>query len=76
MYSSRDAQSSPHAETTPQRQRAPGKVNLTLRVVGRRGDGYHEIESLMALIGVCDELVDTGPSGSGFRLTLPGARCR
>jgi 4-diphosphocytidyl-2-C-methyl-D-erythritol kinase len=69
MYSSPDAQSSPHAEQAPQRQRAPGKVNLTLRVVGRRGDGYHEIESLMVLIGVCDELVDVGPSDSGFRLS-------
>jgi 4-diphosphocytidyl-2-C-methyl-D-erythritol kinase len=27
---------------------APAKVNLFLHVTGRRGDGYHEIESLMA----------------------------
>jgi 4-diphosphocytidyl-2-C-methyl-D-erythritol kinase len=29
-------------------ERAPPKVNLTLRVLGRRPDGYHELESLVA----------------------------
>ena len=32
------------------------KVNLTLRVLGRRGDGYHEIESLVAFAGLGDAL--------------------
>jgi len=36
--------------------RAPAKVNLTLRVVGRRADGYHELESLVAFAGLCDWL--------------------
>ena len=35
---------------------APAKVNLTLRVLGRRSDGYHEIESLVAFAGVGDAL--------------------
>ena len=34
--------------------RAPAKINLTLRVVGRRADGYHELESLVAFAGLCD----------------------
>ena len=34
--------------------RAPAKINLTLRVIGRRSDGYHELESLIAFSGVCD----------------------
>jgi 4-diphosphocytidyl-2-C-methyl-D-erythritol kinase len=35
---------------------APAKVNLTLRVIARRSDGYHEIESLVAFAGVADRL--------------------
>lgn len=35
---------------------APAKVNLTLRVLGRRADGYHELESLVAFASVGDRL--------------------
>jgi 4-diphosphocytidyl-2-C-methyl-D-erythritol kinase len=35
---------------------APAKVNLTLRVLGRRADGYHELESLVAFAEVGDRL--------------------
>ena len=35
---------------------APAKVNLTLHVLGRRADGYHEIESLVAFAGIGDRL--------------------
>ena len=30
--------------------KAPAKINLYLKVLGRREDGYHEIESLMQAI--------------------------
>lgn len=38
------------------RERAPAKVNLTLRILGRRLDGYHELESLVVFASVADEL--------------------
>jgi 4-diphosphocytidyl-2-C-methyl-D-erythritol kinase len=37
-------------------ERAPAKINLTLRVIARRPDGYHDIESLVAFAGVADRL--------------------
>jgi 4-diphosphocytidyl-2-C-methyl-D-erythritol kinase len=35
---------------------APAKVNLFLHVTGRRDDGYHTLESLLALIDWCDTI--------------------
>jgi 4-diphosphocytidyl-2-C-methyl-D-erythritol kinase len=49
---------------------APAKVNLTLRVLGRRADGYHEIESLVVFAGVGDEL--TFAPGAALALTVAG----
>lgn len=37
-------------------ERAPAKINLTLHVLGRRDDGYHELESLVAFSGTGDHL--------------------
>jgi len=33
---------------------APAKLNLTLEVVAKRGDGFHEISSLIQTIDLCD----------------------
>lgn len=49
---------------------APAKVNLTLRVLGRREDGYHDILSLMQKISLCDELVFS-PRTEGIVLRCP-----
>ena len=35
---------------------APGKVNLTLAVVGRRADGYHDLHSVVAPLRTSDHL--------------------
>ncbi|MGA9006807.1 MAG: 4-(cytidine 5'-diphospho)-2-C-methyl-D-erythritol kinase [Xanthobacteraceae bacterium] len=51
--------------------RAPAKVNLTLRVLGRRADGYHELESLVVFADCGDRLTFT--PGSALSLTLSGA---
>ncbi|MFC1920758.1 4-(cytidine 5'-diphospho)-2-C-methyl-D-erythritol kinase [Chloroflexota bacterium] len=34
----------------------PAKINLTLEVLGKRGDGYHEIRSIIQPISLCDIL--------------------
>ncbi len=40
----------------PKTWTAPAKVNLTLKVLGKRGDGFHELESLMAPLDLGDLL--------------------
>jgi 4-diphosphocytidyl-2-C-methyl-D-erythritol kinase len=49
---------------------APAKVNLTLAVLGRRGDGYHEIESLVVFADVGDRL--TFVPGPTLELSVKG----
>lgn len=39
------------------REFAPAKINLALHVLGRRADGYHELDSVVAFAGVGDDLV-------------------
>lgn len=56
----------------PLTTRARAKVNLDLRVLGRRADGYHELESLVAFAGIGDELrLDPGERLS---LSIAGPR--
>lgn len=43
-------------------ERAPAKINLALHVVGRRSDGYHELQSLVTFANVVDT-VRVLPSG-------------
>jgi 4-diphosphocytidyl-2-C-methyl-D-erythritol kinase len=51
---------------------APAKVNLTLRVLGRRPDSYHEIESLVVFADFGDTL-SLSPGGA-LGLDLRGPR--
>ncbi len=51
-------------------EKAPAKINLTLRVLGRREDGYHELESLVAFADLADKL-DLEP-GEGASLEISG----
>lgn len=50
--------------------RARAKINLSLHVVGRRADGYHELESLVAFAAEGDEL--SLVPGDGLHLTVEG----
>lgn len=36
--------------------RAPAKINLFLRVLGRRSDGFHELETLFQAVDLCDDV--------------------
>ena len=35
---------------------APAKINISLRILGRRNDAFHDIETLIARISLCDEI--------------------
>ena len=52
---------------------APAKVNLTLRIVARRADGYHEIVSLAAFADIGDELTLAPGSTLSFDICGPNA---
>jgi 4-diphosphocytidyl-2-C-methyl-D-erythritol kinase len=56
---------------SPLSARAPAKVNLTLRVAGRRNDGLHEIESLVVFSDVADELSLDPSRARGLELLGP-----
>jgi len=56
--------------SAPLTTRARAKINLDLKVLGRRADGYHELESLVAFAGVGDML--TLEPGPDLALTIGG----
>jgi 4-diphosphocytidyl-2-C-methyl-D-erythritol kinase len=46
---------------------APAKINLSLRILRRRDDGFHEIETFISPISLADEL-DLQPIAAGIEL--------
>jgi len=54
-------------------ENAPAKVNLTLRVLRRRDDGYHEIESLVAFADFGDRLSFSPGGGLALKVHGPSA---
>jgi 4-diphosphocytidyl-2-C-methyl-D-erythritol kinase len=52
--------------------RSPAKINLFLEVVARRPDGYHEIESVMQLVDLCDD-VQLRRIPRGIQVSVAGA---
>jgi 4-diphosphocytidyl-2-C-methyl-D-erythritol kinase len=56
--------------------RAPAKINLSFKILGRRADGFHEIETLMAPVSLFDVITLTPSDGRGIEFicddpTLP-----
>jgi 4-diphosphocytidyl-2-C-methyl-D-erythritol kinase len=52
--------------------RAPAKINLSLLLAGKRPDGFHEIETIMAKVSFYDEiLIEPNPRG-GLELVCKG----
>jgi 4-diphosphocytidyl-2-C-methyl-D-erythritol kinase len=52
---------------------SPAKINLFLEVIARRRDGYHEIESVMQLVDLCDR-VYLARRPRGIRVSVVGAK--
>ncbi|MEE8353831.1 MAG: 4-(cytidine 5'-diphospho)-2-C-methyl-D-erythritol kinase [Dehalococcoidales bacterium] len=51
---------------------APAKLNLTLEVLGRRDDGYHEIRSVVQAIDLGDRLTFEATGATEVSCTMPG----
>lgn len=50
---------------------APAKLNLDLRIVGRRADGYHLLESIFRLVDLCDTVYLLPRRDGRIRLHTP-----
>ena len=61
------------AETLARVARAPAKVNLALHVTGRRADGYHDLDSLVAFAGAADTLTLEPDTATTLTVTGPTA---
>lgn len=64
-----------NSERTEARFAAPAKINFGLRVLGRRSDGYHELDSLFLPLDLADEIQlsatrESAASASGVDFTL------
>lgn len=49
-------------------KKSPCKVNLILNILGQRADGFHELETVMQPVNICDEMTFEH-AGTGLQLT-------
>lgn len=54
---------------------APGKINLTLDIVGTRPDGYHLLESIFQSVDICDVVTVRKQLRRRITLDAPGCDC-
>lgn len=52
--------------------RAPAKINLSLLIAGKRPDGFHEIETIMAKVDFFDEILIEHSNKAGVELICKG----
>jgi len=67
---------SPFRQTSSLHGSAPAKINLTLDVLGPRGDGYHELRSLVISVGLADRICCTLDREPGVHLHCTDAALR
>ncbi|MBN1636800.1 MAG: 4-(cytidine 5'-diphospho)-2-C-methyl-D-erythritol kinase [Deltaproteobacteria bacterium] len=53
---------------------APAKINISLRILGKRHDGYHEVQTIMIPVTLFDEIFIQQKS-KGVFLEAPGCNC-
>lgn len=51
----------------------PAKINLTLKITGKRPDGFHELESVMQTISLCDYLTIKLEKSDSLEIKLSGS---
>ncbi len=52
---------------------APAKVNLTLHIIGKRADGYHDLDSVMQKLDLVDTVTLLRCENPGIQLSCPGS---
>jgi 4-diphosphocytidyl-2-C-methyl-D-erythritol kinase len=52
--------------------RAPAKINLSLLIAGKRPDGFHELETIMAKVNFYDEILIQQGQKTGIELICDG----
>ena len=50
---------------------APAKINLNLRILGKRGDGFHDLETLMTCVNLADTLTVSKAATLKFTCSRP-----
>ena len=52
---------------------SPCKINLLLNILGKRDDGFHELETIIMPVPLFDELSYEQKTEGGIQLTVEGA---